>query len=60
MTRSGRAGATTDLNQWSIGRKYLWLLARMPTIPEPRYSARVAKADQLGFDTSRLLKDPQR
>jgi apolipoprotein D and lipocalin family protein len=41
-------------------RKYLWLLARTSTIPEPRYEALVAKADQLGFDTLRLLKDPQR
>jgi apolipoprotein D and lipocalin family protein len=41
-------------------RKYLWLLARMPTIPEARYEALVAKANQLGFDASRLLKDPQR
>jgi apolipoprotein D and lipocalin family protein len=41
-------------------RKYLWLLARTPTIPEPRYAALGAKADQLGFDTSRLLKAPPR
>jgi apolipoprotein D and lipocalin family protein len=41
-------------------RKYLWQLARTPTIPEARYAALVAKAGQLGFDTSRLLKDPQR
>ena len=40
-------------------RKYLWLLARTPTIYEARYEALVAKANQLGFDTSRLLKDPQ-
>jgi apolipoprotein D and lipocalin family protein len=40
-------------------RKYLWLLAGTPTIPEARYAALVAKADQLGFDTARLLKDPQ-
>ena len=39
-------------------RKYLWLLARTSTIPEARYEALVAKADQLGFDTSRLLRDP--
>jgi len=38
----------------------LWLLARTPTIPEARHAALVARADQLGFDTSRLLKDPQR
>jgi len=41
-------------------RKCLWLLARTSTISESRYAALVAKADQLGFDTSRLLKDPQR
>jgi apolipoprotein D and lipocalin family protein len=41
-------------------RKYLWLLARTSTIPEPRYTALVAQADRLGFDTARLLKDPQR
>jgi lipocalin len=38
----------------------LWLLARTPTIPEPRYEALVATANQLGFDPSRLLKTPQR
>lgn len=41
-------------------RKYLWLLARTATIPDPRYAALVARAEQLGFDVSRLLKDPQR
>jgi len=41
-------------------RKYLWLLARTPTLPEPRYAALVARAGELGFDTSRLLKVPQR
>lgn len=40
-------------------RKYLWLLARTPTLPEPRYAALVARAAGLGFDTSRLLKSPQ-
>jgi apolipoprotein D and lipocalin family protein len=41
-------------------RKYVWLLARTPTISQARYTALVARADQLGFDTSRLLKDPHR
>jgi apolipoprotein D and lipocalin family protein len=41
-------------------RRYLWLLARDPTLPEPRYAALVARADELGFDTSRLVKVPQR
>jgi apolipoprotein D and lipocalin family protein len=41
-------------------RKYLWLLARTPTISEARYAALVATAGQLGFDSSRLLKDLHR
>jgi len=41
-------------------RKYLWLLARTAAISEARYAALVTRADQLGFDTSRLLKDPRR
>ena len=41
-------------------RKYLWLLARTPTLPEPRYAALVARAGELGFDISRLLRVPQR
>jgi apolipoprotein D and lipocalin family protein len=41
-------------------RKYLWLLARSPALSEARYAALVAKADQLGFDLSRLLKTPRR
>jgi apolipoprotein D and lipocalin family protein len=41
-------------------RKYLWLLARTPKISEAHYAALVAMADQLGFDTSRLLKDSHR
>lgn len=39
-------------------RKYLWILARTPTISQQRYAALVAKARQLGFDVSRLIKDP--
>ena len=40
-------------------RKHLWLLARTPAISEERYTALVARAEQLGFDLSRLIKDPQ-
>lgn len=39
-------------------RKYLWLLARTSRIPQQRYTALVAKAGRLGFDVSRLIKDP--
>jgi len=41
-------------------RKYLWLLARSPKVFEQNYAALVARANQLGFDTSRLLRDPHR
>ncbi len=39
-------------------RKYLWLLARTSRIPQQQYKALVAKAEALGFDMSRLIKDP--
>jgi len=39
-------------------RKYLWLLARTPTISEARQAALVARANQLGFDTARLITVP--
>jgi apolipoprotein D and lipocalin family protein len=41
-------------------RKYLWLLARSPGISEKRYAALMAKAERLGFDVSRIIKDPHR
>lgn len=37
-------------------RKYLWLLARSPTIPQPTYAALLAKAERLGFDVSRSIQ----
>ena len=40
-------------------RKHLWLIARTVTISDERYAALVARAEQLGFDVSRLIKDPQ-
>jgi len=40
-------------------RKHLWLLARTATISDERYTALVARAERLGFDVSRLIKDPQ-
>jgi apolipoprotein D and lipocalin family protein len=41
-------------------RKYLWLLARTPKVSEQNYAALVARANQLGYDTSRLIRDPHR
>ena len=40
-------------------RKYLWILARRPVLPEPRYQELVEKARSLGYDVSRLIRDPQ-
>lgn len=37
-------------------RKYLWLLARTPTISQQKYAALLAKTERLGFDISRLIK----
>ena len=39
-------------------RKHLWLLARTAPLSAERYAALVARAEQLGFDVSRLIKDP--
>jgi apolipoprotein D and lipocalin family protein len=40
-------------------RKYLWLLARSPKIPDARFTALLAKAKLLGFDVSRIVIDPR-
>lgn len=39
-------------------RKYLWILARTPKIPQQDYDTLVSKAERIGFDTSRLIKSP--
>ncbi len=39
-------------------RRFLWLLARTPEIPEKRRATLVGKAEALGFDVSRLVKRP--
>lgn len=53
-----------DLYQEAIvgtpDRKYLWLLARTPALPQPKYAALLAKAERLGFDISRIIRDPRR
>ena len=37
-------------------RKYLWLLARTPALPQQKYDAMLAKAERLGFDVARIIK----
>lgn len=39
-------------------RRFLWLLARTPEIPDQRRAALVKKAETLGFDVSRLVFRP--
>jgi len=41
------------------GRKYLWILARTPQIPESTYKQLVEKARQQGFAADRLVKTKQ-
>lgn len=40
-------------------RRYLWILARTPTLPDDRYETIVAKLKSRGFDVSRLVRTPQ-
>ena len=40
-------------------RKFLWILSRTEKLPEFRYQALVKKAKDLGYDVSRLIKDPR-
>lgn len=41
-------------------RDYAWIMARTPTIPEPRYQAAVARLVALGYSTDKLRRVPQR
>jgi apolipoprotein D and lipocalin family protein len=38
-------------------RKYLWILARTPTLSDATYAALVDRCRTLGFDTTRLIKE---
>ncbi len=42
----------------SPDRKYLWILARTPTLDEPTYQRMVSAAATQGFDVARLVKSP--
>ena len=41
------------------GYKYLWILSRTPVMEADLYDRLVARAAELGYDTSRLFKVPQ-
>lgn len=40
-------------------RKYLWILARKPTISQKLYEEMINRARQQGYDTARLIKTQQ-
>lgn len=41
-------------------RDYVWLMARTPEIPDERYAALVGMIEDMGYDTEKLRKVPQR
>ncbi len=52
-----------DYSTTIIGRNkrdYLWIMARMPVLPDDQYAALVRKAVALGYDASLIRKVPQR
>lgn len=54
---------TPDYGQTVIGRSardYVWIMARTPSIPESDYAAILARLGELGYDTGRVQKVPQR
>ena len=49
--------------RWAVvgepDRRYLWILARTPTLPVPTYAGIVEWIERLGYDASRLERMPQ-
>lgn len=41
-------------------RDYAWIMARTPTLPDEEYAALVARLADLGYDTAKLRKVPQK
>lgn len=41
-------------------RDYVWIMARTPSLPEDDYARLVAFVDQLGYDTTKVERVPQR
>jgi lipocalin len=50
--------------EWAVvgdpGRRYLWILSRSKTLPDPLYDEIVSRIHELGYDTSRLEMMPQK
>ena len=52
-----------DYTQTIIGRQdrdYVWIMSRTPTISDLDYDRLVSMVGSLGYDTSKLLRVPQR
>jgi apolipoprotein D and lipocalin family protein len=52
-----------DYSTTTIGypsRDLIWIMARTPTLPENTYQSLLQKAADQGYDTSRIIKVPQR
>ncbi len=52
----------SDYSDTIIGvpsRKYVWIMARKPQLPEKRYQELVKKVQEMGYDISRLQLVPQ-
>lgn len=47
----------TSLGSSSPG--YLWILSRKPSIPDELYQQILEKANQRGYDTTKIFKVPQ-
>ena len=43
----------------SPSRKYLWVLARQPTLEAATYAGILKKAESMGFDVTRVVRTPQ-
>ncbi len=41
-------------------RKYVWIMSRTPTMPEPEYSQLLGSLRSSGYDTDRIERVPQR
>ncbi|MEO1575873.1 MAG: lipocalin family protein [Pseudomonadota bacterium] len=51
-----------DYSETIIARSkldYVWIMARTPQISDERYEALVARAGQMGYDTSKIRRVPQ-
>ena len=52
-----------DYSRTVIGRSkrdYVWIMARTPSIPDAEYDGLVTRLEEMGYDTGKLRKVPQR